>query len=184
MRRTDTPKVRRTFPFPWQLAFSGAQAPAFFSVGLMSNNNDYPLVGYRFSVVIFTAGVPNPVDIYFKEVSGLSMSRSISKQGEMTTLSPDIPMQTLTLKRGVMKDPGLLSIAQALEQVTWGTRLLRKDILVSVLDAQGNPVKAWTVMNAYLESWSWDGVAGDSNEVLVETMSFKYGSLKYLPTVA
>lgn len=147
----------------------------------MSTSNDYPIVGYRFMVVIFSAGVPNPIDIRFKEVSGLKMSRTISRQGQMTTLASELPQQTLTLKRGVMLNASPLVISQLVESAMWGTRILRKDLLVSVLDNEDTPINSWMINNAYLSSWSWDGVNGDSKDVLIETMEFSYSSLIYLP---
>jgi len=148
----------------------------------MSTSNDYPIVGYRFMVVIFSAGVPNPIDIRFKDVSGLKMSRTISRQGQMTTLSSELPQQSLTLKRGVMRNVSPLVISQLVESAMWGTRMLRKDLLVSVLDNEDTPINSWMINNAYLSSWSWDGVNGDSKEVLIESMEFSYSSLIYIPT--
>lgn len=147
----------------------------------MSSNNDYPIVAYRFVVVIFSAGLPNPIDIHFKEVTGLKMDRNISREGGMTTLASELPQQSLTLKRGVINKASPLVIGQLIEGEMWGTRMLRKDLLVCVLDENGDPVNSWLVMNAYLNSWSWDGISGDSNDVLIESMEFKYTSIKYLP---
>lgn len=147
----------------------------------MSSSNDYPIVGYRFMVMIFTSGVPNPIDIRFKDVSGLKMSRTISRQGQMTTLASELPQQTLTLKRGVMLNASPLVISQLVESAMWGTRMLRKDLLVSVLDEQDTPINSWMINNAYLSSWSWDGVNGDAKDVLIETMEFSYSSLIYMP---
>lgn len=147
----------------------------------MSSNNDYPIVAYRFVVVIFSAGVPNPIDIHFKEVTGLKMDRSINREGSMTTLASELPQQSLTLKRGVINKASPLVVSQLVEGEMWGTRMLRKDLLVCVLDENGDPVNSWLVMNAYLNSWSWDGISGDSSNVLIESMEFKYTSLKYLP---
>lgn len=147
----------------------------------MSSNNDYPIVAYRFVVVIFSAGVPNPIDIHFKEVTGLKMDRSINREGSMTTLASELPQQSLTLKRGVINKASPLVVSQLVEGEMWGTRMLRKDLLVCVLDENGDPVNSWLVMNAYLNSWSWDGISGDSSDVLIESMEFKYTNLKYLP---
>lgn len=147
----------------------------------MSTSNDYPIVGYRFMVVIFSAGVPNPIDIRFKEVSGLKLARTINRQGQMTTLASELPQQTLTLKRGVMSGISPLTLTQLVESAMWGTRMLRKDLLVCVLDDDETPVNSWLVNNAYLSSWSWDGVSGDSNDVLIETMEFSYSGLIYVP---
>jgi phage tail-like protein len=140
-----------------------------------------PLVGYRFVVVIFTAGVPNPIDMQFKEVSGLKMMRNINKNGAMTSLDNQLPTQTLNLKRGVFTSPSPLMIANVAESLLWDTRLLRKDIMVNVLDESDIPVNAWMITNAYLESWEWDGLNASNNDILIETMSFKYSGIKYLP---
>ncbi|WP_086931702.1 phage tail protein [Agarilytica rhodophyticola] len=140
-----------------------------------------PLVGYRFVVVIFSAGIPNPVDMQFREVSGLKMARGISRNATMTTLDNQLPTQTLTLKRGVFTSPSPLMIANVVESFFWDTRLLRKDIMINVLSENDIPVNAWLVTNAYLESWDWDGLNASSSDVLVESMSFKYSGIKYIP---
>ncbi|MEY8240067.1 MAG: phage tail protein [Cycloclasticus sp.] len=140
-----------------------------------------PLVGYRFVVVIFTAGVPNPVDMQFTEVSGLKMSRGISKNGAMTTLDNQLPTQTLSLKRGVFTAPSPLMAANVAESLFWDTKLLRKDIMVNVLDEDDDPVNSWMITNAYLEAWEWQGLNATSNDVLIETMTYKYSSIKYIP---
>lgn len=140
-----------------------------------------PLVGYRFVVVISTAGIPNPVDMQFKEVSGLKMSRNIDVNGSMTSINGQVPTQTLTLKRGVFTSVSPLMLANVAESLLWDTRLLRKDIMINVLDENDIPVNAWMVTNAYLESWEWDGLNASSNDVLVESMSFKYSGIKYIP---
>jgi len=140
-----------------------------------------PLVGYRFVVTILTAGVPNPIDMQFREVSGLKMSRGISKNASLTTLDNQLPTQTLTLKRGVFTAPSPLIIANVAESLFWDTKLLRKDLMINVLDDSSIPVNAWMVTNAYLESWEWDGLNATSNDILTESMSFKYSGIKYVP---
>ncbi len=139
------------------------------------------LVRYRFTVVILTAGIPNPIDIAFQEVSGLKMSRNIQRREQMTTLDGQTAIQNLTLKRGVFTGISPLTIGNSMESLFWTTRLLRKDILINVLNENGNPANAWLVSNAYLESWDWDSLSGSSNEILIESMSFKYSGLKYIP---
>ncbi|AJQ94239.1 phage tail protein [Gynuella sunshinyii] len=138
------------------------------------------LVGYRFVVVILTTGLPNTIDIAFQDISGLKMSRTINRRGRMTTLANELPDQTLTLKRGVFSNVSPLTTANTLESLFWGTRLLRKDLLISVLNSKGNPANAWIVSNAYLESWDWDALNAENNQILIESMSFKYSDLKYV----
>ncbi|CAM3839015.1 T4-like virus tail tube protein gp19 [Vibrio aerogenes CECT 7868] len=147
----------------------------------MNIHNDYPIVGYRFLVVIFSAGIPNPIDIWFQEVDGLKISREIKRENGMTTLGKELPKQTLTLKRGVVSRVSPLVISQILENELWDTRLLRKDILVSVLNENYIPVSNWIIPNAFLSGWDWNGINAKSNEVLIESMQFDYCSLKYIP---
>jgi phage tail-like protein len=135
-------------------------------------------------VVIYSSGEPNPVDIRFKEVSGLSMARTIEQQGRMVTLASELPQQTLTLKRGVINQDSPLVTEQNIESVMWGTRMLRKDLLVSMLDENDDPINSWMVNNAYLSNWSWEGVSATTNDVLIESMQFKYSELRYMPSGA
>lgn len=140
-----------------------------------------PIVGYKFAVVIFTAGIPNPVDLYFQEVNGLEMGRDIEYDGNRVSLSGKKQAKSLTLKRGVFSGPSPLVIANALESLLWESYLVRKDILVSVLNENSWPVNAWFISQAYLKSWKWDNVNATSNDVLVETMEFSFRDIKFIP---
>lgn len=140
-----------------------------------------PLVGYRFVVVIFTSFLPNPVDVQFQEVSGLNMKRTINEEKGLMTLKEGSSTQTLILKRGVFTSVSPLMVFNILESVFWDNVMVRKDILISVLDDKNIPVNAWMVTNAYLESWQWDNLSAKSNEPLIETMSFIYTDIKYIP---
>jgi len=142
----------------------------------------YPVMSYRFVVVIFTGLVPNPIDIEFKEVSGLKKSRNIGANAIRTSLeNGSLPMQTLTLKRGVFTSLSPLIVGNLVEAAFWNTKLLRKDLLICCLDADDFPVNAWVITNAFLESWEWDGLNAGNNEVLVESMIFKFSNIQYLP---
>ena len=147
----------------------------------MLKDTNLPQVGYKFAVIISTTGIANHIDIRFKEVSGLKLSRGITRNGSMTSLEAEIPLQTLVLKRGVFTGISLLTIGNAIEAFFWKTRMLRKDILVCTLDENGDVVSEWNIRNAYLEAWEWDGFNAGSNELLVETMTFKYSKIRYNP---
>lgn len=137
--------------------------------------------GYRFTVVIFTAAVPNPIDIAFQEVSGLKISRNVLQRERMTTLDGKRSLQTLTLKRGVFSRLSPLTVANSLESLFWDTRLLRKELLINTLNEKGFPANAWLINNAFLESWEWESLNAESNKILIESMSFKYSDIKYRP---
>jgi phage tail-like protein len=144
----------------------------------------FPFVKYRYLVFIAIGGVPNPVDMAFSEVSGLSYSRDIVTKGNMVTLQnkDHMALRTLTLKRGVFGGMSPLTIAQVMQLPFFHEKLLRYDILISLVNGDGVPTASWAVGGAYLAKWSWDGLSGKANEVLTETMELKYSTLVYIPS--
>ena len=105
----------------------------------------------------------------------------MTTSGNMTSVESVLPRQTLTLKRGVFTSVSPLTIGNIAESLQWRDRLLFKTILISTVDEDYIPMNAWLVSNAYLESWEWEGLNANSNEVLIESMSFKYSFIKYMP---
>ena len=141
-----------------------------------------PLVGYRFIVSIFNGLLKiNPVDIHFQEVSGLNVNRSVSMESGAMTLNDSDRSGTLTLTRGLFTAPSPLIGESLLEANFWDTRMLRKDLLVTLIDDNSIPQSAWRVINAYLDSWEWSGVNAENNGVVIESMTFKYATLLYQP---
>lgn len=147
----------------------------------MLSDPGIPIVGYRFVVVIATSLLPNPIDIRFQEVSGLSMKRTVSYEKGMITLDGKVQTQTLTLKRGVFTGISPLIIGNIAESLFWDTKLLRKDLLVTALDDSNIPIAAWVITNAYLDNWQWESLNATNNAALLESMSFVYTGIKYLP---
>ncbi len=140
-----------------------------------------PIVGYKFAVTIFTTGIPNSIDIYFKEVTGLKMDRTINYEGNRISPAKEKKVKTLTLKRGVFTAPSPLVVEHLAEANYWNSHLVRKDLLITVMDESGIPVNSWTVKRAFLESWEWDGVNAESKDVMIETMSFSFRDIAFEP---
>lgn len=144
-----------------------------------------PLVGYRFAVVLLTGLVPQitPVDLRFKEVSGLKVTRSLAGDQDWGLLKPTIQRRTLTFKRGMPSMPTPLQVTQLLEQAFWKERLLRTDILIATLSDTPipYPTKAWLAPRAFLEGIEWDGLNADTNGLLIESMSYSYSDLIPVP---
>ena len=115
-----------------------------------------------------------PVDIQFSDITGLKKTRNITTFGSMTSTDGVSPQQTLTLKRGIFTIPSPLTITNLIESAFWNNRLLRRDILITTLNSEQEPTYAWLITNAYLEGWEWNGLNAGSNELLIESMSFKY----------
>jgi len=146
----------------------------------------YPFIKYRYQVYLGVGGIPNPVDTAFSSVKGLGYQRQITRVGNMNTLADKqtVELRTLELKRVVFGGDSPLTQAQVMQLPFFHERMLRYDMLISLMDAQGSPTTSWIVDEAYLESWDFDDLdanaTGDS-AVMMETMKFKYTSLTYDP---
>ena len=53
-----------------------------------------------------------------------------------------------------------------------------KAVVVSLADAEGDPVASWSIDRAYPVKWSVGGFDAMKNELAIETMEFAYHSLK------
>ncbi|MBE0370324.1 phage tail protein [Pseudoalteromonas sp. MMG013] len=137
-----------------------------------------PLVGYRFAAVIMTAGIPNPIDIFFKEISGLKSARGVERSGNRVSIANTKQARTLVLKRGVLKVPSTVQEGNLVNLNYWDMYMMRNDILITLLNDNNLPLKAWFVQRAFLESWEWDSLDATRNDVLIESMSFSYSDLK------
>jgi len=143
----------------------------------------FPFVKYRFLVFMAIGGIPNPIDMAFQKVEGLSYERGIVRQAGMTTFEDggDKQERELVLTRGVFGGISPLTIAQLLQLPFFHEKLLRYDVLVSLVDGDGTPKTSWVVANAYLKKWEWSDLDADANEVMTETMTFLYSTLLYIP---
>ncbi|KID56760.1 phage tail protein [Pseudoalteromonas luteoviolacea] len=140
-----------------------------------------PMVGYRFLVGIVAAGIPNPIDILFKEVSGLKMNRSIDYTNNRVSIANQKQAKTLTLKRGVFQGGSPLMLQNLVFGDAWNTYLVKNQILITTLDDNYLPSQAWLVQDAFLESWEWEGIDASRNDVLIESLSFSYRDLVAVP---
>nr|WP_246506225.1 phage tail protein [Kistimonas asteriae] len=124
-----------------------------------------------------------PVDLRFKEIQGLKVTRSLASDNNWGLLKPGVQRRTLTLKRGMPNDPTPLQVVQLIEQAYWDRRLLRTDMLIALLSDTPipYPTKAWMVPRAFLETIEWDSLSADNNQVLIESMTYSYSQLIPLP---
>ncbi|RJE76950.1 hypothetical protein CWB96_06200 [Pseudoalteromonas citrea] len=140
-----------------------------------------PMVGYRFAALITSAAIPNPIDIFFKEISGLKVSRSIDYEGNRVSIKNERQTRTLTFKRGVLRTGSTLEITNFISLPQWNQFAVRNDILITLLNDNNLPTKAWLVTRAFMESWEWDSLDATRNDVLIESISFSYQSLVTVP---
>lgn len=145
----------------------------------------YPPPAFRFRVTVAGVGAQvaeaTGVDASFQEVSGIQVEFETEKvdEGGENRFAHHLPVRAkyapLVLKRGVVTRDSFF--AEWVGQ-TIGSRLivpiLPQHLLVTLLDAEGNPLVAWGFVNAWPVRWATDAMNSTANEVLIETMEFSY----------
>ena len=138
----------------------------------------YPPVGFHFRVDIdgLTTG---DKDVNFQEVSGLDatvgeLTHNEGGENRFVHRLPDrITYDKLVLKRGMLVGSGLIGwFKDAVESFQFDP----KDVLVTLLNAEHEPLEAWSFVKAYPVKWSISGFNAQGNELVVETieLTFQY----------
>ena len=142
--------------------------------------------GFYFSVSL--NGKSSSADAAFQEVSGLSKEMQVEEvvSGGENRFKYRLPTMTtfgnLVLKRGVTGDSS--------ELITWVANTLNgglsaaivpKNIIVNLLNADGEPCQSWTFNKAYPLKWSASDLNSEKGEVFIETIELAY---QYFDVVA
>ena len=120
-------------------------------------------MGFRFAVFFMTGGVaPNPIDIRFQRVSGLSSTvetQTVNEGGEnlyVHRLPKRVTYGNLLLERGVVfRSPLELEFNAAMSLF----KFKPSNAVVTLFGDDGLPLKAWLFLKAYPVRWS----SGDLN---------------------
>jgi phage tail-like protein len=140
--------------------------------------NPAPPLGHRFGVFFFAAGViPNPIDIRFQKVSGLSAEMgtdSINEGGEnlYTHRVPSrINYNNLVLERGmVIGSPLNLEFNAAFSLF----RFAPSNVLVTLFSEKSIPLAGWMFIKAYPVKWSVSDLDATESAVVIDTMELAY----------
>lgn len=141
--------------------------------------DEFPIMSYYYLVEI--DGTP----IRFQEVSGLEVEieyaeyRSGDSEGMRVVRVPGIQKfsGTLTCKKGIFEDDEEIMelITNMLdEKENYGDA--KFDILIELLNAEGETIMAWTVDGCAPKKFSAPAFNATKNEIAVETMEFAYDS--------
>jgi len=144
----------------------------------MASGKHYPPVAFHFRVDIegLTA---DGADIRFQEVSGLdaSIEEVQHKEGGENRYVHRLPgrvtYEKLVLKRGMLLGSKLIGwFKDAVE----GFQFDPKNVLVTLLNGEHQPLEAWHFVNAYPVKWSVSNFHAQNNELVVETieLAFQY----------
>lgn len=148
-----------------------------------SEDTWYPATGFYFKVEV--AGITDTYDNSFKEVSGLEVEQGSEKlvEGGVNDYTWEIPTQVnagkLVLKRGLCsKKSGLIKWVEQTVSTDYSKPITLKNIIVKLFNKNGKPMITWTFNNTRPVKYSVDNFDSQKNELLVETMEFKYTNYK------
>lgn len=137
-----------------------------------------PPLGFRFAVFFFIGGAaPNPIDMRFQRVSGLSASVDVSTVNEggqnlyAHRLPAKISYKNLLLERGnVVGSPLKLEFNAAMSLF----KFRPSNVMVTLLNEDAVPLSAWLFLKAYPVRWSTADLDASQERILIETLEFAY----------
>ena len=139
----------------------------------------YPPVAFYFQLSF--SGVSGKVDVSFKEASGLTMEMGTEEiaEGGNNKFKHRVPTtakySNLVLKRGLI--PSNSEVAKwCIDTITGGLAevITTKNIIVSLLDEKGSPLKSWSFVNAWPVKWEVSEFNSMNNEIVIETLEFAF----------
>lgn len=136
-----------------------------------------PVLQYRFYIRILN-GKKNTF-LRAQSISGLSFSLNLSEfnsTGGIMQMPSDATYGNLTLKRAVLEkaEPLGPDISELLNKL----RVQHIDMGIHLLNAQGKYTRSWNVHGAYIVKWSTSDFDATSNNVIMESLEFKYRILR------
>jgi len=143
-----------------------------------------PALGFRFAVFFYVGGVvPNPLDIRFQRVSGLSATIETTTvvEGGQNLYTHRLPRRVgygnLVLERGfVSGSPLNLEFNAAMTLF----KFLPSNVMVTLLDEGGAPLAAWLFCKAYPVRWATADLGASEEKVLVDTLELAYTRMQAL----
>jgi phage tail-like protein len=140
-------------------------------------------VAFHFGVSV--DGATGMEDAAFHEVGGLEAEievETVVEGGEnrfVHKLPKPVRHPNLVLKRGIASSASaLVTWCRAVFENDFAQPIVPKGIVVALRDAEGDPVRSWSIANAYPVKWQVSGFGAMKNEVVIETMELAYTTLK------
>ncbi|MEM8639438.1 MAG: phage tail protein [Cyanobacteria bacterium P01_G01_bin.54] len=141
-------------------------------------------VGFNFLATFLIGGiVPNPLDIRFQKISGMTSTIETSeiKEGGENLFNHHLPNRVtydnLVLERGMVIGSLLnLEFNAAMSFMSFSP----SNVLVMLLNASGIPVANWLFQQAYPVKWSVSDLDASNNAIMIDTMELKYSRLQNL----
>jgi phage tail-like protein len=139
---------------------------------------------FRFGVFFFALGVvPNPLDIRFKKVTGLSATvktTPLAEGGQNLYTQPlpsGVEFGNLVLERGIVLGSPLrleFEIAMSL------FKFAPSNVLVTLFNEACIPMAAWFFFRAYPVKWSTSDLAAAPKDLLIESLELAYARMQIM----
>jgi phage tail-like protein len=140
------------------------------------------VLGSRFAAIFFIGGVvPNPLDIRFQRVSGLSatIETTTVNEGGQNLYTHRLPRRVgysnLILERGFVVGSPLnieFNVAMSL------FKFLPSNVMVTLLDGDAAPLAAWLFLKAFPVRWATADLSASDDKVLIDTLELCYASMQ------
>lgn len=141
-------------------------------------------LGHRFGVFFFAGGaVPNPLDIRFQRVSGLSAkveTRTVTEGGQNLythRLPKSVSYDNLVLERGFVVG-SLLNIEFNVAMSAF--KFAPSNVIVTLFSESAAPLAAWMFIKAYPVRWATADLNASEDRVLIDTLELAYTRMQAL----
>ncbi len=140
-------------------------------------------LGFRFGVFFMRGLLPNPLDIRFKKVKGLSATvRTMAvREGGQNLYAQKLPVaveyENLILERGMVVG-SLLNIE--FEEAMSQFQFKPSNVLVTLFNDLALPVSAWMFRNAYPVKWSTSDLDAAERSLVIDTLELSYTQMQIM----
>ena len=152
--------------------------------GAVADTYQYPPPAFYFSVNILgtsVSGLARNLDARFKEVSGISFEIQTEPWKEAGGDYGERPLPTQMKFDNLKLSRGLVPLASPFADWIFDciegsdeNYIKPEDMLVTVLNQHGLPLISWNFKEAWPVKWQLASLDSMKNEILMETMEFKY----------
>jgi phage tail-like protein len=143
----------------------------------------YPPGAFYFQLQF--AGIRPGLDNAFQEATGLSVEWEVEevREGGQNTFKHRLPTvarhSNLVLKRGfVSSQSDLATWCSATLSSNFTTPIVPRDVVLSLLGADGTPLAAWSFREAWPVKWSLSDFRSQENALAIETLEFAFSDLQ------
>jgi phage tail-like protein len=141
------------------------------------------VLGSRFVACFFMGGVvPNPIDIRFQKVSGLSatMEMATVNEGGQNLYSHRLPRRVghgnLILERGFVVAGSPLN--HEFDAAMSMFQFAPCNVMITLLDGTAAPLAAWMFLKAFPVRWETANLDASEDRVLIDTLELSYASMQ------